>query len=498
MSETAQAAEQLGGRAVTNSVLILAARTVSRVISLVVVIVLANALGATSYGQYTTLIAYSGLVAVVGDLGFQSLYTREAARNRSELGAYLGTLIVFRVALAAAAALVLALALGLGAGLPSLILPGCALLIATAYASLLRNTFYSVGRAEFDAIAVVVETLIQAGLIVLGARRHSGVSYYVLAYTASYTFTIVYSLVVIQVFRLGRVRLGFDLGLVQRWLPLALPFALTFFLTNVYFRAGFVILQQLRSFAEVGWYTLAYKPFEALQFVPLAIQTVVYPVLGVYFVSDPARLKVAYERFFKVLVLLGWPLTVGTFVLVHPINQVFNRSGQFAQSEPALRILAFGIVFLFANSAFYAMLNAMNRQGLNAWATGLATVVAVALNLVAIVLFGYLGASVATVLTEAALCTFGWWFVQVRRPELRLSVLRLTWRILLAGAIMGAVLFPVRGYSIFLTAPAGFAAYVLAIYLLRVIEPEEWRLATAAIRRRNPAAAVAVGGGGEA
>ena len=234
MSDTAEgAAAQLGTRAVSNSLFILAARSVSRVISLVVVIVLANALGDANYGRYTTLVVYSGLVAVIGDLGFQSLYTREAARNRPDLGAYLGTLIVFRVVLAAAAALVLALALGLGAGLPSLILPGCALLIATAYASLLRNTFYSVGRAEFDAIAIVVETLIQAGLIIFGARAHAGVAYYVLAYAASYTFTIVYSLVVIQVFHLGRIRLGLDVNLIRRWLPLALPFALTFFLTNV-------------------------------------------------------------------------------------------------------------------------------------------------------------------------------------------------------------------------------------------------------------------------
>jgi O-antigen/teichoic acid export membrane protein len=502
VAETAEsAAAQLGTRAVSNSVFILAARTVSRVISLVVVIVLANALGATSYGRYTTLIAYSGLVAVIGDLGFQSLYTREAARNRPELGNFLGTLIVFRVALAAASAVVLAVALGLGAGLSSLIVPGCALLIATAYASLLRNTFYAVGRAEFDAIAIVLETLIQAGLIVFGARRNSGVAYYVYAYTASYTFTIVYSIVVIQLFRLGRIRLGFDRNLIRTWLPLALPFALTFFLTNVYFRAGFVILQQLRSFAEVGWFTLAYKPFEALQFVPLAIQTVVYPVLGVYFVRDPSRLKLAYERFFKVLVLLGWPLTVGTFVLVHPINQIFNRSGQFAQSEPALRILAFGIVFLFANSAFYAMLNATNRQGFNAWATGLATVVAVALNLVFIAFAGYLGASVATVITEAALCTFGWWFVQLRRPDLRLPVIQLSWRILVAGVAMGAAVFPLSGFSILLSVPAGFIVYLVAILILRVVTPEEWELAEEGlleILRRNPPRVIVVGEDGKA
>ena len=173
-------------------------------------------------------------------------------------------------------------------------------------------------------------------------------------------------------------------------------------------------------------------------------------------------------------------MTVGTFVLVHPINQIFNRSGAFAQSEPALRILAIGIVFLFANSAFYAMLNAINRQGLNAWATALAAVINIALNLAFIPLYGYLAASAMTVITEAALCAFGWWFVQLKRPELRLPVVRLGWRILIAGLVMGVVLYPLAGFSIFLAAPAGFLAYLAAIYLLRAVEPEEWHLATAA------------------
>jgi len=492
------AAAQLGTRAVSNSVFILGARTVSRVVSLVVVIVLANALGDTNYGRYTTLIAYSALISVVADFGFAPLYTREAARNHPELGDYLGTLIVFRVVLAAAAVIVFAIALGFGAGLWSLIVPGGALLVATAYANLLRNTFYAVGRAEFDAVAIIAEIAIQGGLIIFLAHRHSGVSLFIWAYTASFIFTIVYSLVVIRVFQLGRVRLKLDINLIRRWWPMALPFALTFFLTNLYFRADVPILQHFRSFAEVGWYTFAYKPFEALQFIPLAIQVVVYPLLGVYFVSDMDRLKVAYQRFYKVLILLGLPLTVGTFVLVHPIGRLFRL---YAQSEPSLRILAFAIVFLFANSAFYAMLNAMNRQHLNAWATGLAAGINIALNLVLIPLYGYLAASTTTVVTEAALCALGWWFVQRHKPELRLPVSALSWRILLAGAVMGVVLYPLSRYSIYLSAPAGFLVYVVAIYLLRAIDPEEWRLAREGLisrLRRNPAPSAAVGGSGKA
>jgi O-antigen/teichoic acid export membrane protein len=472
--QAAGAAAELGGRAVSNTLVILGARVVSRVASLVVVVVLANALGDTQYGRYTTLIAYLALVSVIADLGFNPLYTREAARNRRELGDYLGTLLLLKLALAAAASVILAVALALGAGLSALIVPGAALLIATAYANLLRNTFYAVGRAEFDAVAIIAEIAIQGGLIIFGARRHAGVSFFVWAYTASFLFTIVYSLVVIRVFHLGRVRVAIDPNLVRRWFPLALPFAFTFFLTNLYFRADVPILQHFRSFAEVGWYTFAYKPFEALQFIPLAIQVVVYPLLGVYFVADVSRLKLAYERFFKVLVLLGWPLTVGTFVLVHPIGRLFRL---FAQSEPSLRILAFGIVFLFANSAFYAMLNAINRQHLNAWATGLAAAINIVLNLIFIPFYGYLAASAITVLTEASLCAFGWWFVQRNHPELRLPVIGLSWRILLAGAAMGVVLYPLSRFSIFLSLPAGGLVYLVAIYLIRAIDPEEWRLA---------------------
>ena len=499
VTDTAEgAASQLGARAVSNSVFILAARTISRAISLVVIIVLANALGDTRYGQYATLVTYSAIVSVLADVGFAPLYTREAARNRARLGDYLGTLMVFRVALAAAAAVVFGVAFGLGTGLTSLVLPGCALLVATAYATVLRNTFYAVGRAELDAIAIIAEVLIQGGLIYLGARSHAGVSFFVTAYTASYLFTIAYALVVINVFRLGRIRLGLDRGLIRSWLPLALPFAYTSFLTNLYFDADRVILPHFRSFAEVGWYQFAYKPFEALQFVPLAIQVVVYPLLGVYFVSDMTRLKVAYARFFKVLVLLGWPLTVGTFVLVHPIGRLFRL---FPQSEPSLRILAFAIVFLFANSAFYAMLNATNRQHLNAWATGLAAGINIALNLVLIPFYGYLAASATTVVTEAALCTLGWWFVQREKPELRLPVVALGWRILLAGAVMGVILYPLRGLSIFITVPAGFVVYVVALFLLRAVDPDEYELAAESLLsrlRRNPPTVIIVGGDGKA
>src|SRR5207253_5192908 len=124
--------------------------------------------------------------------------------------------------------------------------------------------------------------------------------------------------------------------------------------------------------------------------------------------------------------VLGWPLTVGTFVLALPVGRLFQL---FPQSIPSLRILALAIVFLFANSAFTAMLYAIDRQDLFAWTTAVAVVVNVGLNLVFIPLYGYLAASAITVVTEAAFSVAGW--LLVARTE-RLPWLRVSWRTLLA------------------------------------------------------------------
>jgi O-antigen/teichoic acid export membrane protein len=474
----------LGSRAVLNTALVLAARIVSRLVALVTVVVLANHLGGDGYGRYTTLVAYSALVSVVADLGLNTLYTREAARDPARLSRFLSTLFTGKLALGLAASVMLAGALAF-AGLGNLLVPGAVLLVLTTYASLLRNTFYAVGRLEFEAVAILCEIAIQAGLILYGARTAQGVPFFIWAYAASYGFTCAYCLVVIPLFRLAPLRFVFDFELFKAWLRLAYPFAIGSFLTNLYFKADVPILQHFKPFQEVGWYQFAYKPFESLQFLPLAIQTVVYPLLGVYHRESAALLSAAYARFFKILLVLGWPISVGTFVLVHPIGRLFRL---FPQSEPSLRILSLAIVFLFVNSAFTAMLYAIDRQDLFAWATAIAVVVNLALNFLLIPLYGYLAASATTVVTEAAFSVAGWWLVGRRY---KLPWVRLSWRVAIAGLLMGAALVPLAGRSILISIPVGVAIYGAALWLLRAVQRDEIDLVLAGMRiKRRPSVRV--------
>src|SRR2546430_4471389 len=110
--------------------------------------------------------------------------------------------------------------------------------------------------------------------------------------------------------------------------------------------------------------------------------------------------------------------------------------------------------------------------------------VIVAPTLLLIPPFGYLGASWATVLTEVALAAFGW-FLTVRYLG-RIPVFGLSWRIPLAGVVMGGVLYPLQGVHGPLTLLAiGFAGlvYGLAILVLGGLDAEDRALIRRALRR---------------
>ncbi|HEX9561693.1 MAG TPA: oligosaccharide flippase family protein, partial [Candidatus Dormibacteraeota bacterium] len=101
----------LGSRALRNTILVLAAKVVARLIALVTVIATLRWLTPAPYGTFTTLVNYTAIVSVVLDLGFNVLYVREGARHPAEIQRYLRNVMSLRVLMAVASFVVLAIAL---------------------------------------------------------------------------------------------------------------------------------------------------------------------------------------------------------------------------------------------------------------------------------------------------------------------------------------------------------------------------------------------------
>ena len=462
----------LGSRALRNTVLVLTAKVVARLIALVTVLAMIKWLRATQYGAFATVANYTAIVSVVLDLGFNVLFVREGARHPSEIQRYLRNVMSLRLLMSVVSLALLALALGLN-GLGDLLVPAFLLMVLTSYSTLLRNGLYAVQRLGYEAVAVVLESLVLLSLVLFGIQTGRGITYFLWAYAAQNAFSCFYFVVVLAVKRIAVIGWRFEMPLLREWFWKGLPFALTFVITILYFKIDQPLVYALRPHSEAGWYAAAYKPFEALLFIPMTFLSIVFPVLSVYHRERPNELLDAVNRFFKALLLVGWPMSVGIQVLAHPLTHALFGD-EFVASEPALRILALGLGIAFVNNAFIGALSASDRQSSFTWAAGWSLAANVGANLALIPAFGYIGASVATVITEIVLGAAGW--VLTARYIGRVPVLGLGWRIVLAGLIMGAAITPLRnahGVEMAVPIALGAAVYAGAVLLLRGVTTSE-------------------------
>jgi O-antigen/teichoic acid export membrane protein len=462
----------LGSRALRNTVLVLTAKVVARLISLITVLAALRYLAPPRYADFATLVNYTAIVSVVLDLGFNVLFVREGARQPNEIQRYLRNVMSLRLVMSVVALVLLAAALGANR-LEDLLVPGFLLMVLTSYSSLLRNGLYAVQRLGYEAVAVVLESLFLLGLVVIGIKTRQGVAFFVWAYAAQYAFSCVYFAVVLAAKRIAVIGWRFEVPFLREWFWKGLPFALTFVLTILYFRIDQPLVYALRPHVEAGLYGAAYKPFESLLFIPQTFLSIVFPVLAIYHRERPTALLDAVNRFFKALLLVGWPMSLGIFMLANPLNHALFGP-EYALAEPALRILALSLGFAFVNNAFIGALSAADRQSSFTWAAGWSLVANLALNLTLIPTFGYIGASWATVLTEIVLGVVGW--ILTARHIGRVPVLQLSWRVVLAGLVMSAAVLPLRnmgGVSMAIPIAVGVVVYGAAVLLLRGVTMDE-------------------------
>jgi len=475
----------LASRTVRNTALLFAARSLSKVLVFVTVVVTQRALGANGYGQFAAIVVFSNIASIFADLGLQVVFVREASRHLDNLGDFLGVTLAAKLPLAALSGGILALGVWLLApDLLPLVGPVFALMVVTSAANLLRSSFYATGEMRYEVVAIGGETVVLLVATVLAAVSKQGVAAFLWAYTLSYGFTTVYAAVITQR-RWAKLRLHWNRELLVKLLRSGLPFALAFVLSTIYFRIDVVILKSLRGDAQVAYYNAAYKFLDGLSFIPQAAMNAVFPALAVIHLRGREPMRDAYTRAYRLLAALGMPVAVGCVILAPQIIHITRVP--FDQSIPSLRILGASLLLIFVNNSFIFALGAMDKQLTFAVLAGLSIIVNVTLNLVMIPRFahgdGYLAASWATLITEVFLFVAG--YVALARYLGRLPWLRPAIPIALSGLAVAAVSYALRNRNAFAVVAVAAVVYVIAMAATGGVSRGEWRLARESLRLRR-------------
>ncbi len=178
------------------------------------------------------------------------------------------------------------------------------------------------------------------------------------------------------------------------------PIAISIIFNVIYLRGDILILTFLRSQAEVGIYGAAYRVLDIVGQIAMLMMGIFLPLLAAAWASGKKELLAErYGQAFSALMLLGVPITVGTFILAEPI-MVLVAGAEFAESGALLKILSLAIFGVYLGAIYGHLAVAMDKQKSTIWIYISTAVLTLAGYFYFIPRYGLVGAAWMSVFSE--------------------------------------------------------------------------------------------------
>ena len=196
---------------------------------------------------------------------------------------------------------------------------------------------------------------------------------------------------------------------IREILSLIPTFAGLYIFSVLFSKIDVLMLALLKDFVNVGIYTAAYKLLEVSFMLPTCIITVIFPLISRYAKESPADLIEICSK--TVLFSLGilLPVVIVSIFLGERIIFVVY-SEEFLRSKLPFQILMVTLAFYMIDQIFSHALVAKDLQHLNLKALVTATFINIFLNAVLIPKYSYIGASLSTLISMAAMTLMHYYF----------------------------------------------------------------------------------------
>jgi O-antigen/teichoic acid export membrane protein len=410
----------------------------SRILPALLFIYIARKLGGEDFGKLSFAYSFTGICIIVADFGLNTILIRNVSRQKELTKEYIGNIFVLKIVLSVVSISVMGLFV-LFTDYPREVITILVIFGGVMFFKALVDFFCAIFNAyeRMDKEAFLKGTsqifLFLSGIVILalgfGLFGLSNVFLIVYLISSMIGFYMVYE-------GIANIRPSFNLRFWKYILRESLPLALTVIFTVIYFKIDVVMLSLIRGDnSEIGWYSAAMRLIELIGVVPALIVSALFPILSGLYKDSIDSLKKVYKTSFKYLLVIALPVAVGTLLLSDSfINIIYGK--EFVKAIPALQILVFALIFIFVNYILMNVLVAVDRQKINAIVAGTCVFVNIVLNLCLIPHYGYLGAGIATVITEIVL--FGLCLYFVSKYVCKFNVTTLFIKPLISVVVMGA------------------------------------------------------------
>ena len=441
----------------------------------IISILLAWYLGPAGLGLMAFAMSFASLYAVLPGFGMGAWITRDLAREPDKMSLFLSNGLIVKLFLSLST-----LALILGSSLVLHHDPHRTLLVM--FAALLMifetntNFVLSVFQGYQKMTVVAVVNLLQRAVWVISALLviffHGGIAQLLGVRALIYGIGFCISIVLIES-RLEKIRWTFDVAFIKRMMKASMPFALFRIFGSVYTDLDTVMLSSMRGDVMTGWYAAGYKFLRVFSFIPGGVFQAILPAFTKLSRESRENMLRTLERSIKFLLIFVLPICAGTTVLANRFTLMIYGP-KFSGSGGALRILIWSLLFTFLNSALNASIAAVDQEKRGSGILFLGLLFSALSNLIVIPKWGYLGAAMTTILSEAVVFSLQARLVAKKIPGLR--IWRYAGKPFLATLVMLAAAWLLQNQSLFLSVPVSGAVYLAALVSFKAIDQDEWDL----------------------
>lgn len=325
-------------RLLKNTTLLMASNLMTKGLSAVFIIYLADYLQDTGFGQFSFAFSFAAVFIIFSDLGLDALTIRNVSRDRQRSGEYLESVGLLRFGLSlvmVAASLAGGLAIGLDGYMLQVILVAGLSYVFDKMSGLFYALFRAHERMGFEAVNQIAWRVAQVGLGL--AAMQMG-------------FSLLEIMLVMLVSSVLKTVLGFTmlLGLgirpsgkriSQRWLVReTVPFAGYEVANTIYMQISVIFLFLLQSPEDTGWFSAAFRVITVMLLIPSAFDAAIYPLFSRLYERSSADMSMAYAKSIKFSLLGAIPAAVILAILSREFAGLFGSD--FANTADCLVIMA--------------------------------------------------------------------------------------------------------------------------------------------------------------
>lgn len=280
--------------------------------------------------------------------------------------------------------------------------------------------------------------------------------------------------------RFGLAVPRFDRARWRAVLVPALPLMASVFLSEIYYSLDKVMLEALRTTAEVGQYGVAYKVL-SLAIAPAAVlYGAFYPALSSA-LGDGAKMRAVGEAYARVQFGIGLSVAAGGAVVAPAlVPAVFGA--EYAAAGTALQLLFLNAGVMYVAMVYGVPLMAWDRQGAYFRAIAGGAAANVALNVALIRPLGIEGAALATLLSEAIVLVGLARYYRQSTEGLFAPLVARAAVAALAGAALPAAALLWAGVPVLAVVPILVATSLAALWRSRLLTPATLK----SLLRRDP------------